>query len=119
MSLNRNNTSRSYLFGRILAVADAWEQYALNEKRIDRLTTAKRLFETYSQFPARTWKEISNSLVHVEKQLGYAKSHKFKKELEEITIQLSENDFLTNQKLSEEFLLAYYNQIHELKTKKQ
>ena len=73
MELDRQETDRSYLFGRLLAVADIVEQGVLDVKekenaqqapgsnnKLDkrRATNARRYMATFAQRPATTWKNI-------------------------------------------------------------
>ena len=56
--LNDEINDRSYLYGRLLAVADVLEGDALKNKGVDRPTNAQRYMSAFAQRPADTWKTI-------------------------------------------------------------
>ncbi len=58
MALDKEETNRSYLYGRLLAVADRIEYRTYDEKDKARVTNAKRYMSTFSQRPFETWKMI-------------------------------------------------------------
>lgn len=69
MALNLENHDRSYLFGRLLALADDAENFALYQRRLandavsGRLTTAQRFMTNFSEQPATTWQRIYLSVM--------------------------------------------------------
>lgn len=69
MALNLANHDRSYLFGRLLAIADDIESRALyrrqgrNANVSSRLTTAQRFMTNFSERPATTWQRIYLSIM--------------------------------------------------------
>ena len=50
----RGNTNIAYILGRLLAIYDGLEQYALNEQNLDRATNAMRLYASFQEYPYRT-----------------------------------------------------------------
>ena len=56
--LNDEINDRSYLYGRLLAIADVLEGDALKNKEVDRPTNAQRYMSAFAQRPADTWKTI-------------------------------------------------------------
>lgn len=56
--LNDEINDRSYLYGRLLAIADVLEGDALKNKDVDRPTNAQRYMSAFAQRPADTWKTI-------------------------------------------------------------
>lgn len=56
--LNDEINDRSYLYGRLLAIADVLESDALKNKEVDRPTNAQRYMSAFAQRPADTWKTI-------------------------------------------------------------
>ena len=53
MALENEYKSRDYLFGRLLAIADNIERYALDRAEVKRPTTALRLMQRFAQQPAQ------------------------------------------------------------------
>ncbi len=64
MKLQDENNDRSYLFGRLLAVADRVEQSAmfLADRDDSRETNAMRLRSAFSNHPMRTWRTLEEAL---------------------------------------------------------
>ena len=55
MALDENERDRSYLYGRLLAVADMIEQAAQKQGEISRTTNAMRYMQRFQQRPANAW----------------------------------------------------------------
>ena len=51
VALDKKETDRNYLYGRLLAVADRIEYLTYDEKDSGRITNAKRYMNTFSQRP--------------------------------------------------------------------
>lgn len=113
MALERDRTTRSYLYGRLLAVADHLEGAALSKAGENRDTNAARFMQRFSDAPYATWLVIEKSLDPYRRRL-HANApgllHRFTKELEEIMCAFSSDRFTDNSKLEGEFLLAYHCQ---------
>ena len=62
MPLDETRTTRDYLYGRLLAIADMLEERALYKSDQKRATNAARYMQQFSQNPYRTWKQIHDSL---------------------------------------------------------
>lgn len=62
MSLDPKITDRSYLFGRLLAVAEAIETSALNITKTSRPTNAEKLMQRFQQRPSETWSMLEKSI---------------------------------------------------------
>ncbi|CAM3608688.1 type I-C CRISPR-associated protein Cas8c/Csd1 [Vibrio aquimaris] len=121
MALQQDNTSRDYLFGRLLALANKVEKIALSSSEANRLTTAERFMAQFVNRPSSTWLNISNALVPYQQRLfnnyqGYDKATKAL--ISQITDMFEPADFNSNQKLSPEFLLGFHNQMIWLETHK-
>ncbi|MEH0690377.1 type I-C CRISPR-associated protein Cas8c/Csd1 [Vibrio cholerae] len=121
MALQKENASRDYLFGRLLAVANKVEKIALSSSEANRLSTAERFMTQFVNRPASTWLNISNALVPYQQRLfnnyqGYDKATKAL--ISQITDMFSPADFTSNKKLSPEFLLGFHNQMMWLETHK-
>ncbi len=116
MTLERERTSRDYLFGRLLAVADCLEGFALSQAEKGRPTNAARMMQRFADHPCSTWRTIDLALAPHRARLGY-KTAKYEKEIVEIMDTFTPDEFIKDKALSGEFLLGYYNQRAEL-TKK-
>ena len=113
MSLERNRTTRSYLYGRLLAVADVLEQatYSKDEKRT---THAARSMQIFADQPFKTWANIEKALVPYKRTLAANKPdllRYFDNEIREIMESFSSaEEFRKADNLNGEFLLAYHCQ---------
>ena len=68
MRINDDYTDLSYNCGRLLAIADAIERWASNDK--ERTTNAVRYFTRFSKRPCETWSLINERLSIYKQQLG-------------------------------------------------
>lgn len=59
LDLDKTSTDRSYLFGRLLAVADKLERDTFDMGE-DRVTNAKRLWNMFSVRPYYTWESFGD-----------------------------------------------------------
>lgn len=109
MALDKENRNRSYLFGRLLAIAEAVEQSTYQGEET-RETNAMRLQKAYALRPMATWRILEEKLRPYYKQLVPGLSGYYKKLTQEITDSLSPEDPELNQKLSDIYLLGYYHQ---------
>ncbi|MWC27861.1 type I-C CRISPR-associated protein Cas8c/Csd1 [Paenibacillus sp. MMS18-CY102] len=110
VALDESIDDRSYLFGRLLAVADVFERFALEDEK--RATNAIRYMNAFSRHPARTWETIQASLQPYQAKLG-VRATKWVKLIDEIGSRLPIESF-TNKPLSNIYLLGYYSQRHAL-----
>jgi CRISPR-associated protein Csd1 len=119
MALEQERTSRDYLFGRLLAIAEDIEGYALyvaSEGRRD--TTAARLMQRFADRPASTWRTIELSLrPYMTRLRNLRPGALYKKEqlLDEVTGAFKPAEFLLDTALSGEFLLGYHCQRQALR----
>ena len=112
ISLDCENNERSYLFGRLLAVADIAEEKLCYEK--GSITIAKRYWSMYINKPAKTWEIIIDDLnPHLETMYPDLKRW-YEKLLRDIHSQFIKDDF-SNIPLSELYLHGYYCQMAEIK----
>ncbi|WP_430482950.1 type I-C CRISPR-associated protein Cas8c/Csd1 [Rossellomorea marisflavi] len=116
VALRTDLLDRSYLFGRLLAVADVLERRALGRDE-SRPTNAIRYMNAFSKYPARTWKTIQESLQPYEATLGKG-ALDLTKLKDEIGSLLAIEDF-NNKALTGNYLLGFYSQRHELYKKKE
>lgn len=118
MTLDKERKTRDYLYGRLLAVADRMESYALfiaNEKR---QTNAMRSFQKFADRPFSTWRNIELSLGPYRARLG-GKSAFYDKTIMEIMDMFEPDDFNSDKRLSGEFLLGFYTQRADFMIKKE
>ncbi|MTD42090.1 type I-C CRISPR-associated protein Cas8c/Csd1 [Erwinia sp. CPCC 100877] len=69
LELNQEENDRSYLFGRLLAVADHLEERKLRQLKENRPTNAKKYMQKFSIKPKFTWKMIRESLLPYEARM--------------------------------------------------
>ena len=69
MALETDNTSRDYLYGRLLAIADHIESRALYLSGEKRDTNAERNLQRFADFPYSTWKTIELAMTPYRSQL--------------------------------------------------
>jgi len=115
MSLENDRVSRDYLYGRLLAIADNMESFALNSGGEKRETTAARMMQRFADRPASTWRTISLSLrPYISRLKAGEKSAGFlvvrERLIDEVTNQFEESDFTDDSKLTGEFLLGFHCQ---------
>lgn len=115
MTLEEDNRSRDYLFGRLLAIAERIEEIALSVGGENRPTTAARLMQRFADRPSSTWLNIRKAiqpyllrLQRIEKWGGFLTNRR--KELDEVTASFQADDFTNDKSLSGEFLLGYHCQ---------
>lgn len=113
MSLEQDNTSRDYLHGRLLAVAEKIESVTLSMMNESRLTNAERLFQRFSMMPSTTWLNIENAIKPYQQKLN-AKNPwldtAYKALIDDISYKFKEGEGALDDKLSGEFLLGYHCQ---------
>lgn len=109
MALDKNCSDRSYLFGRLLAVADAVESstYTGEDRRE---TNALRMQKAFALRPMATWRVLEEKLGPYYKQLNPGLRQYYRKLTQEIVDKLSSSDSALNQKLDDIYLLGYYHQ---------
>lgn len=116
MGLEEDRTSRDYLYGRLLAVADNLEHYALYQAKEEaRETSAARLMQRFADHPFSTWRTIELSLTPYKARLGTSAKggavlSKCEKLLDAIQGSFAYSDFTDDRPLSGEFLLGYHCQ---------
>jgi len=115
LSLDVSNDDRSYLFGRMLAIADVLERSAL-AKEEKRASNAIRYMNAFSRHPARTWNIIQANLQPYQARLG-AKATYHNRLLDEVGAMMNPEDF-TDRPLTGKYLLGFYSQRHELYKKR-
>ena len=109
MALEPTRTTRDYLYGRLLALADSLEEWALNEANEGRQTNAARLMQRFAERPFSTWRTIELALTPYKARLG-GKSKKRQWMIDEVMALFNPDDFTNDKPLSGEFLLGYHSQ---------
>ncbi|MDD3655077.1 MAG: type I-C CRISPR-associated protein Cas8c/Csd1, partial [Desulfotomaculaceae bacterium] len=109
MALDKNRKTRDYLYGRLLALADSLEQWALQKAGESRQTTAARMMQRFADHPYSTWRTIELALGPYKARLG-GKSAKRQNMISEVTSMFALEDYINDKKLSGEFLLGYHCQ---------
>lgn len=118
MSLDQENRSRDYLFGRLLAVAEKLESTALRIADENRATNAERYMQRFAVRPLSTWLQIELALepyknrLRSNRYMGFLRNRE--KEIDEIMFALNElrdnADVSLDKPLDGEFLLGYHSQ---------
>jgi CRISPR-associated protein Csd1 len=117
MALDRERSSRDYLYGRLLAVAQNIEQWALNKANEDRMTNADRLMARFSTHPYSTWQTIELSIKPYLSKIGGSGAASREKLLDEIMDRFDPEEFISEKPLTGEFLLGYHCQREEFRRK--
>lgn len=113
MALEEERTSRDYLYGRLLAVAEKIESVALFFAKENRETTAARLMQRFADRPYSTWRTIETSLVPYMARINAKRPGLlmgYKELLDNICHQFQTDQFEKPERLNGEFLLAYHCQ---------
>lgn len=111
MALDKENTNRSYLFGRLLAVAESVERSTYRGKgEEERETNALRMQKAFALRPLSSWRILEEKLEPYYRQLTPSLSHYYRNLTAEITDKLSPSQGDLNQKLDDVYLLGYYHQ---------
>lgn len=115
MALEEERTSRDYLYGRLLAVADSIENYALTSAEKNRDTMAARLMQRFADRPYSTWRTIELALGPYKSRLKANErtaGFLWKRErlLDAIQCRFASADFSDDRPLAGEFLLGYHCQ---------
>lgn len=113
MSLDTQNNSRDYLYGRLLAIAENIESYALYLAGEKRATNAERYMQRFAENPYTTWRNLELALDPYKNRLRnnrYGFLKKRNDEMDAVINQFIPETFTDNSKLSGEFLLGYHCQ---------
>lgn len=119
LALDENNTNRSYLYGRLLAIAEQVERITYSAQE-ERETNAMRMQTRFAQQPFTTWRTLeSDKLSPYYQRLTPKKRKDFKDLIGSIVETFSPDDFTLNTRLDDVYLLGYYHQRTALTTKKE
>ena len=108
VALDREQRDRSYLYGRLLAVADQIERSTFNTEDLKngRTTNAMRYMDRFSVRPAATWGTLRKKLIPYERKIERY-GGKERRLLNEITALFEDQDFSSNAPLDVKFLLGF------------
>lgn len=124
--LNRENTDRSYLFGRLLAIFERIEASTF-EKESDRTTNTEKMWTSYTNHPATVMMRLRDLLKPYERKLQSDESKrgiylKLKKDMTEVTNLLDDHYDFTNREVNRPldygFIFGYEGQMRDIFTKK-
>ncbi len=112
MALDKNCSDRSYLFGRLLAVADAIENSTYTEED-RRETNAIRMQKIFTLRPMATWSALWAKLAPYNRRLAQSKPKLYRyyqNMIDDILDRFSPFDSTLNQQLDDIYLLGYSHQ---------
>ncbi len=117
MVLERDRKTRDYLYGRLLALAERMEGLALYVAGEKRETNAGKLMQRFAERPYSTWLNIETSLTPYKVRLRTKRPgflHNIEAEIDEVMNSFVTDGYLSDGRLTGEFLLAYHCQRAEL-----
>lgn len=113
MALEEERNSRDYLYGRLLAVAEKVESMALYFAKEKREPIAARLMQRFADRPYSTWRTIEISLTPYKARIN-AKTPGllagYQELFDQICCTFQPGEFMSENRLGGEFLLAYHCQ---------
>lgn len=109
MAYDPNETNRSYLYGCLLAIADAAERetYEGDDKN-NRVTNARRYWNAFSKRPYETWGRISELMIPYYNKLQ-GKRVRYEKMIQEIEAKFTLAEFTDNSALEPAYLLGFHH----------
>ena len=118
MALDRERRSRDYLFGRLLALAEHLEGRALYVGGEKRATSAEKLMQRFADRPYSTWHILETGLTPYKVRLNARRPgflNVVKQEIDAVCELFEADDFVSDKRLSGEYLLGYHCQRAALK----
>ncbi len=109
MALDENQSDRSYLFGRMLAIAQQIESWAINQSGEKRETNAERLMHQFKIHPYKTWGILTNKLRPYISRLG-GKGTGLVELMTKVNSMITYEDFVSIKQLDDSYILGYYCQ---------
>jgi CRISPR-associated protein Csd1 len=113
MALEEDRTTRDYLYGRLLAIAEKIEEMALKVAGEKRPTSAARLMQRFADHPFSSWRTIELALQPYMQRLQGSRTGFLvnrKKELDDVLCKFEAENFTSDKSLTGEFLLGYHCQ---------
>lgn len=118
LALDVKNDNRSYLWGRLLAIAEKVERDTYSEGE-GREPNAIKMQSVFSQRPSYAWGIIHKSLEPYFRRLKPSLRAWYKSQIAEILDRFDASDYSSPKKLDDIYLLGYYHQRSSLYTKKE
>jgi len=119
MAYDPKENDRSYLYGCLLAIADAAEAASYDDAdKGKRVTNARRYWSMFTNRPSTTWVKIEEQLRIYFVKLG-AKSIRYEKMLNDVMSRFNLEDYTDNSALSSSYLLGYHHFSAEIYKKKE
>ena len=118
LALDENNPDRSYLFGRLLAVAEHVERSAFDAGE-GREPNAVRIQSVFSQRPLYAWRILEEALRPYYQRLAPGLRQYYRNLTDGITERLESTNAELNKKLDDVYILGYYHQRAALRKKKE
>ena len=124
--LNRENTDRSYLFGRLLALFERMEAGTFGEKE-ERSTNAEKMWTSYTNHPATMMMRLRTLLKPYERKMATSEQNrglyfKLSRDISEVTNMLHDNYDMdsaeVNRPLDYGFIFGYEAQMRDIFTKR-
>lgn len=116
LGLDRNETDRSYLFGRLLALYEKLERATYSEEdRTKRETNSERYREVFVQRPGYGLATFEKKIQPYKKKLrisNFGLLNYFDREIGEVMGKLGKENLATNERLDEKYILGYYHQLY-------
>jgi len=110
VSLEEDRTTRDYLYGRLLAVAERIERFYQQKLRESgRETRAEYYMQRFAERPYATWKTIELLLRPYIQRLG-SSIEPYRQLMDQIADSFERKDFISDRPLEGEFLLGYHSQ---------
>ena len=111
VGLEEDRKDRDYLYGRLLAVADRVESRVLYQRKEKRDTNAVRYMQRFARYPYSTWEFLFVDKLHPYfSQLNKKSRDWYVSLIREITCLFEHDEYISENKLSGEFLLGYHCQ---------
>ena len=116
LGLDRNETDRSYLFGRLLALYEKLERATYSEEdRTKRETNSERYREVFVQRPGYGLATFEKKIQPYKKKLrisNFGLLNYFDREIGEVMGKLGKENLANNERLDEKYILGYYHQLY-------
>ena len=120
MQLDESNRDRSYLYGRLLAIAELAERrtydYPADDKRVP---NAKRYWDKFTRKPAETWEELYQKLTPYFYKMNHGLRNWYEAKILAVEARFLDKDIENNTPLTEIYLHGYFCQIADLYSKKE
>lgn len=109
MPLDMENKNRSYLFGRLLAIAEKVERDTYNTGE-EREPNAMRMQTVFSRRPLYAWRILEEQLNPYYRRLSFSSRQYYKRLIGEIVNALTVSEQTLDRPLEDVYLLGYYSQ---------